>query len=194
MDKLGSEVIQELLAAVGDHLEAGGHSAAIVVVGGSTLVTRGWVDRVTADVDVIAQAERHGGQRVLVAPDPLPPPLRDAVAVVARDYGLPPDWLNTVVGRQWKHGLPEGFLDEVEWIEYGGLEVGLAGRQSLIALKLFATVDQGPESVHLQDLLMLSPSQEELARAAEWVATQDESDAFKRMLEEVVKHVRQRRG
>lgn len=51
-----------------------------------------------------------------------------------------------------------------------------------------------PESVHLQDLLMLSPSQEELARAAEWVATQDESDAFKRMLEEVVKHVRQRRG
>lgn len=56
-----------------------------------------------------------------------------------------------------------------------------------------AAVDQGPESVHLQDLLRLSPSQEELARAADWVATQDASEAFDRMLREVVEHVRQRR-
>jgi hypothetical protein len=49
------------------------------------------------------------------------------------------------------------------------------------------------ESVHLQELLKLSPSKEELARAAEWVATQDATDAFERMLEEVVDHVRQRR-
>lgn len=192
MDKLNSEAIQELLAAVGDHLESSGHSAAIVVVGGSTLAVRGWVDRVTADVDVIAQARRDGERRVLVAPDPLPTPLRDAVAVVARDYGLPPGWLNTTVGLQWKYGLPEGFLDEVEWVEYGGLEVGFAGRRSLIALKLFAAVDQGPTSVHLQDLLRLSPSPEEVARAADWVATQDASEAFGRMLREVVEHVRER--
>ncbi len=190
VDELDPQIVAELLSAVGDHLAAAGHSASIVIVGGSTLALRGWVSRVTVDVDVIAQGRHESERRVLIAPDPLPEALLSAIARVARDYSLPPDWLNTMVGRQWDHGLPEGFADEVEWTQYGGLEVGLAGRRSLIALKLFAAVDRGPESVHIQDLLALAPTSEELSDAAGWVASQDASEAFEAMLGEVVKHVR----
>ncbi len=190
MRPLGSEAIHELLAAVGDHLAAAGHTVGLVVVGGSSLATQGWVDRVTDDVDVIAQAAWSDGERVLVAPDPLPPALVEAVARVARDYALDPEWLNTAVGKQWEYGLPPGFEEEITWIRLGGLEVGFAGRRGLIALKLFAAVDQGPESVHAQDLRALLPTSKELSEAAFWVATQDASAAFAEELAQVADHVR----
>lgn len=46
----------------------------------------------------------------------------------------------------------------------------------MIALKLFAAIDRGPRSVHMQDLLRLEPSDEELESAAAWVGTQDASE------------------
>jgi hypothetical protein len=85
---------------------------------------------------------------------------------VARDYGLPEDWLNAVIGAQWKFGLPPGFAEEVQWQRFRSLEVGFAGRNSIIALKLFAAVDQGPSSVHCQDLVELRPTEAELEMAA----------------------------
>ena len=167
MDNLDSASLEELLSALGAHLGAGGHTAAIVVVGGSSLSLMGWVERTTQDVDVIAQASREEeGQRRLIAPDPLPVPLVAAIARVARDYGLPGHWMNTEIGAQWHLGLPPGFAEELEWRQYGALEVGFAGRQSLIALKLYAAVDRSPTSVHFQDLVALEPSVVELAQAA----------------------------
>ncbi len=49
---------------------------------------------------------------------------------------------------------------------------------ALIALKLFAAVDQGKESVHYQDLLALDPEETELRDAEEWVRQQDVSEIF----------------
>lgn len=72
--------------------------------------------------------------------------------------------------------------------------VGLVGRRTLIALKLFAAVDQGPRSVHYQDLVALSPAPAELEAAAEWVATQDVSEACAVMLQEVIHHVKHDTG
>lgn len=71
--------------------------------------------------------------------------------------------------------------------------MGLVGRRTLIALKLFATVDQSVRSVHGQDLLALNPSDEELDEAAAWVTAQDASDSFPRLVAEVVEHVRRHR-
>jgi hypothetical protein len=71
--------------------------------------------------------------------------------------------------------------------------VGLAGRQALITLKLFASLDQGPKSVHLQDLLALSPEDGEVERARRWVVEQDASPTTPTMLAEVIDHVRSRR-
>lgn len=190
MANLDADFLVEVLSAVGDHLAAAHQSAGVVVVGGSSLAVRGWIRRTTADVDVIAQARREGETLVLAAPDPLPDALTKAARRVARDYGLPSDWLNTEVGAQWKRGFPKGFEEELDWVRYGGLDVGFAGRRSLIALKLFAAVDQGKESVHVQDLVTLAPTHTELRDAADWVAAQDASEHFVQMIEEAAEHVR----
>ena len=190
MVNLGYERIEELLFALGAHLSEAGHSAGIVVVGGTSLAVMGWVERTTQDIDVIAQALKEGEGWVLAAPDPLPEPLVSAVARVARDYSLPGDWLNTTIGAQWGHGLPPGFADEIEWRPYGALQVGFAGRRALIALKLYAAVDRGPSSMHVQDLMALAPTDAELAEGMEWVLTQDASEAFPSLVLEVVEYVR----
>ena len=190
MVNLGYERIEELLHALGAHLSEGGHSAGIVVVGGTSLAVMGWVERTTQDIDVIAQAIKEGEGWELVAPDPLPEPLVSAVARMARDFGLPEDWLNTTIGAQWGHGLPPRFADEIEWRRYGALHVGFAGRRALIALKLYAAVDRGPSSMHVQDLMALAPTDPELDEGMEWVLTQDASEAFPSLVLEVVEYVR----
>lgn len=194
MDNLDSSAFEELLSAVGEHLAAVGDSAAIVVVGGSAMSMMGWVDRTTQDVDVIARAREAGGRRVLLPPEPLPDALLGAVERVARDYGLRSDWMNTAAGMQWLTGLPPRFDEGIEWRRFGALDVGFAGRSSLVALKLFAAVDQGSESVHFQDLLGLEPTDVELEDAADWVALQDPAEHFARLVTEEVENVRRALG
>ncbi len=80
--------------------------------------------------------------------------------------------------------------EDITWRNYGGgLDVGLVGRRTLIALKLFAAADGGPGSVHTQDLVALQPTPAELASAAEWVRTQDEAPEWTFLVEEVCRHV-----
>ena len=194
MDNLDASALEELLAAVGEHLAAAGATAAVVVVGGGALSVMGWVDRTTNDIDVIARARREGGRWAVDPPEPLPEVLVEAVARVARDYALPTDWLNTAVAVQWRTGLPDRFVEEVQWRRFGALDVGFAGRRSIIALKLFAAVDQGSESVHFQDLVALDPLDSELEEAAHWVARQDPAPGFAAHVEEEVGHVRDALG
>jgi hypothetical protein len=190
-----TQVLDPALSAVGELLEREHTKVALVVVGGATLNLLGLIDRATQDVDVIARAADPIGAvpARLTPPDPLPDVLQRAIVRVARDFGLAPDWINTAIGRQWSQGLPPWLPHDITWRRYGGLHVGLVGRRTLVALKLFATVDQSVRSVHAQDLLALAPSDEELGEAAEWVATQDASDSFPRLVTEVVEHVRAHR-
>lgn len=191
MSNLTPNWLEELLSAVGSHLEAQETEAAIVVVGGATLGVLGIVDRTTKDVDVIAQARRDEGDKwTLTPPVPLPEALQKAVALVGRDYGLGANWLNTEVGAQWPQGLPDSILQDTEWRRYAALWVGFVGRQTLITLKLFASVDRSPESVHYQDLLALQPTPSELATAEEWVIGQDTSEHFPTLIQDVISHVR----
>jgi hypothetical protein len=169
----------------------------VVVVGGTALNLLGIVKRTTSDVDVLAVL--RGGSdpsgETLMPPDPLPEPLQRAIARVARDFQLPADWMNTVVGLQWQTGLPPGLGDRLHWKRYGGLRVGLADRVDLIFLKLYAAADSGgPTSVHVQDLLALRPSERELENAAAWVRQQDPTPTFAGILAEVMAYVRTRRG
>jgi hypothetical protein len=193
---LGSKELDQVLDAVGELLEARGEQVGIVVVGGASLNLLGFLERTTSDVDVIARVRfpEEDEERVLVPPEPIPEPLVDAIRTVARDFDLPADWMNTVIGAQWEFGLPPGFADDLTWKQYGGLLVGLAGRRMLIALKLFAGVDQGPESVHVQDLIALAPDEDELAEAERWVQSQDASPEFKNMIQEVVAYVQSKRA
>ncbi len=182
------------LEETGALLARRGEQAAIVVVGGTALNLLGVISRFTQDVDVIAAATPRGGAPPsdIRPPDPLPEALARVVATVARDLGLPNDWLNTTVASQWATGLPQGFASRITWRQYGGLWVGLAGRRDLIFLKLYAAADDvGPTSRHFKDLLALKPAPADLEAARVWIATQDPSPAVEQAVAQVIAHVRQ---
>lgn len=187
--------IEEALEAVGDLLRASGERIYVVVVGGATMNLLGIVHRSTSDVDVIARAERDAqGELQLLEAEPFPESLRRAIQIVARDLGLPGNWMNAEVGAQWVFGFPPWILDEITWRAYGNLDVGLVGRRTLIALKLFAAVDSGPGSVHVQDLLALEPTDAEFDEARSWVVTQDAYEGFPSLVSGMIQHVRQHRS
>lgn len=176
--------------ATGELLSADGQAVSILVVGGAGLNLRGLIARATTDVDVIALVERGAdGAPQLTNADPFPGALARAISTVARDLRLPVDWMNNEVALQWKHGMPPGILADTTWERHGDLTVGIIGRQSQITLKLFAAVDTGAKSVHMQDLLTLRPSAEELETAIAWVLTQDVGADFPRAVTETADHV-----
>jgi hypothetical protein len=60
----------------------------------------------------------------------------------------------------------------------------------LIFMKLYAAADSGgPDSVHVQDLVALRPSSQELQAAAAWVRGQDPTPEFAVILAEVMEYV-----
>ncbi|MGH7644649.1 MAG: DUF6036 family nucleotidyltransferase [Gemmatimonadales bacterium] len=184
--------LDRALQAAGELLARRGESAAIVVVGGTALNLLGVVRRATRDVDVIAKAapRPEGVPGEIEPPEPLPKALVEVVATVARDLGLPLDWLNTTVASQWRTGLPPGFASRITWHQHGGLWLGLAGRLDLIHFKLYAAADDvGPTSRHYTDLVALQPTESELAAAQAWVYTQDPSPAMAAVVHQVVAHV-----
>lgn len=188
--------IAKALNLVGELLQARGVRLHIVIVGGAAVNLLGLVSRATTDVDVLAFARGEGSSLTLRPPDePLPVDLVRAVATVAGDLGLDPEWLNAKSALQWRTGLPPGLAARVHWRDYGGLVVGLADRYDLIFFKLYAAVDAaGPSSVHFQDLVALGPSDEELSAAADWVRSQDPSAVVAETLTRVIRHVRSRRA
>jgi hypothetical protein len=188
--------LEAALSAVGELVGADGERVAIVVVGGATLNLLGVVRRGTSDVDVIARAYRDEAEDLrLERAEPFPPTLARAIQTVARDFGLSNTWMNADVGKQWERGLPPGLLEDTTWRNYGGgLDVGMVGRQTLIALKLFAAADGGQLSVHVQDLLALAPTAHEMGFAAAWVRTQDAANGWASLVEEVIAHVERNRA
>lgn len=179
---------EEHLRALGAHLRASGIEIRLLVVGGAALRMRNVVPRSTDDVDVLAMIGAHD--------QPTRPDigiLKPFILRVARDFGIPEDWLNTEVAMQWKGGMPPNQLDDVEWRHFDALQIGLAGRPLMIALKLFATADQSRDSVHCQDLIALAPGDSELLTAREWVLTQDGSAHWPSFVDDVIKHVQAHR-
>ncbi len=181
--------LDKALQGVGELLARRGDEAAIVVVGGTALNLLGVVERYTRDVDVLALAtpRPRAEPNDVRPPDPLPSALRDAAATVARDLRLPPDWLNTDVGAQWKTGLPPGLVDRIQWQRFGGLWVGLPHRLDMIHFKLYAAADDiGTRSRHYQDLVALAPTAAELERARMWVEDQDHSPEIAHTLQRII--------
>ena len=180
------QLLEDALGAVGDLLGARDQSVSLLVVGGAALLLQDHTHRdATVDVDVLAQNE--DGR--LVDPVPLPAGVREAARLVAEGYGLPDDWLNSVVATSWTGhwppALPSDPLADARRLEFGGLTVFLVGRETLIPMKLHAAanhahaaefdsegrvtgVDLSPRDAqrHLVDLVELSPTDADLDRAA----------------------------
>lgn len=182
--ELDDRSLPRALTALGELLGSRGLSYEVVAVGGSALLLLGFIHRATRDLDLVAFVD--AGR--LVRADRLPAPLAESVADVARVLGLRGDWLNPGPASLLDLGLPEGFAQRLETRRYGGLTLHLASRLDHIALKLYAAVDQGPDSKHAADLLALAPSPDELLGSARWARTHDPSEAFRSQLLQALRH------
>lgn len=176
--------LEEALDRLGGALEVEEASPMdLVVVGGGAMLVSGAVQRATRDVDVIAILDSTGTE---TSAKPLPADLISAVRRVARDSHLPENWLNAGPADMQQWGLPVGWRDRAETRTYGDrLTVHFFGPEDLIPLKLFAVVDKG-SGKHLDDLLALNPSSDDIVAAAQWCVSQDPSVGFFDMLCSVV--------
>jgi hypothetical protein len=108
MNRLSPDTLQNALSALAGFLEADEAAPeSLVVIGGSALITLGFVSRTTKDVDIMAGVHPERG---LVDPRPMSAALCSAADKVARELQLDPRWLNTGPADQVVSGLPEGFL------------------------------------------------------------------------------------
>jgi hypothetical protein len=183
-DGLNSERLVEALTLLGERLRhVGVEPLELVVCGGSSLIAAGFVSRATRDVDVLALRVR--GEDVISA-RPLPPALLEAATRVAADLGMPDGWLNNGPADLFEMGLPEKFASRLQRRAFGShLTIWFAGRLDLIHFKLYAAADQGPGR-HVDDLIALNPSGEELAAAAQWAFTHDVSPGFRSLMRELL--------
>lgn len=162
----------------------------LVICGGSALIAMGLRQRTTNDADVIAVLNATGE---LASPDPLPPFLLEASALVARDLGLKENWLNNEPSRNdgglFQMGLPVGFADRLTKQVFGPrLAIYFIGRLDQIHFKLYAAADQRDDT-HIADLRALKPTEAELEAAAHWAMTHDVSEGFRMVLIELLKQM-----
>jgi hypothetical protein len=184
-DIASREATDRLLSALGEQVAALDQRFELIVVGGSGLLALGLIERATRDIDLIAL--RSGDE--LRRAKPLPASLEAARDRVARDFALPADWLNPGPTDLLEFGLPDGFIDRLKRRDYGdSLTVYFASRFDQIHFKLYALVDQGPGK-HEADLRALSPTEEELVKAARWSRSHDPSEGYEQVLREVLAHM-----
>ena len=170
--------LEAALATLGEVLADREVSFDLALIGGGALLLLGAIERPTKALDIVARVEAGD----LVQATPLPPILMEAVSDVAGALGLPEDWLNPGPAALLDLGLPDGFLERATVRRYGTLTIRLASRLDQIAFKLYAAVDQGPQSRHFADLRRLEPAPRELLTSARWCRTHDPSEGFKLML------------
>ncbi len=156
----------------------------IVVCGGSALITTRLVSRTTKDVDIVALKNSEG----LYDPDPMPSYLIDAATVVAKTLNLPEDWINTGPSDLFRMGLPEGFEERLIEETFGShLKVHFISRRDQIHFKLYASVDRG--GYHIDDLLQLEPTEDEIIEAAQWSQTHDVSEGYSMLLKSLLEQL-----
>ncbi len=180
---IGSNELDKALRLLGGHLRLQNSPPMnLVVCGGAALLARGLRTRTTQDVDILAFME---DDRTLVAPVPLPDDLIEAADRAAKTLGLPENWLNNEPSARdnglFQRGLPEGIAHRMICREYGShLRVFFVGRLDQIHFKLLAAVNVGGR--HLDDLLALAPTGDELEQAARWAIARKPDPAFHKTL------------
>ncbi|MGH2378327.1 MAG: DUF6036 family nucleotidyltransferase [Candidatus Limnocylindria bacterium] len=168
----------DALATLGALLAERGLRYELYAVGGGALQLLGLIRRPTKDIDVAGLVE----DGVITPPRPMPAELMAAVVAVAELLDMSDDWMNAGPASLLDLGLPKGALERAVRREWQGLVLYLAGRTDQISFKLYAAVDQGPDSKHFSDLRQLEPTTDELLTAGRWARTHDPSDAFRDQL------------
>ena len=172
--EMNSAGLEEALIVLGQLLTDRGHYYEIVAIGGGSLLLLRLLERTTKDLDLVALVK--DGR--LISADPLPQVLFQTAEEVGNALELGKDWLNIGPASLLEMGLPPGFMTRVHTRRYKGLTLHLADRFDQICFKLYASVDQGPESKHFADLITLKPTPGELEKAKSWCISHDVSESF----------------
>lgn len=183
--------IEVVLLALAEQIEVQGvRRLEIVVCGGAALNILGFVKRTTKDIDLIAYVdEGKDGITVITKASPLKPELIKAAEKVQKDFNLPDKWINAAPAVVVDLGLPQGLMDRVETRVYGkSLIVDFLSRFDQIHFKLYATVDQSGGK-HLDDLMALKPTHEEMEQASLWSMSQDVSEGYKGALKDMLSKI-----
>lgn len=166
MDKIQLKKLLDELGMIYDQL--GGPPLDVGICGGAGLILTGLIERTTKDIDTLF-------------PTSWPPIFVRAVQIISQKHGLPQDWINKGPDMLTVMGLPEGFMKRAEVIKFGGgLTVYFASRHDQIFFKVYASADRG--GYHVDDLLALNPTSEEMLAAGKWCRTHDLSEGFKAIL------------
>lgn len=179
---MDTNTLTTALNTLGIYLSDKGLKYEVAAIGGGALLLLGRIIRPTRDLDIVALID----QNVLVSATPLPEPLLTAIKEVGLALQLPASWINSAPADLWKMGLPDGFQGRLVPLHFGGLTLYCASRFDQICFKLYASVDQGPDSKHFDDLKRLKPNKEELNKAAAWCQTHDVSNEFAKSLNEAL--------
>ena len=108
------EALEEALQSLGAVLEQRHTPYGLLVVGGSSLLLLGLIDRPTGDLDVVGLAEDGRYHKIAE----LPAPLASAAAQVGRALDLADNWLNTGPASLMDFGLPESWERRIEVRRY----------------------------------------------------------------------------
>ncbi len=159
----------------------------LVVCGGSALAAIGLVNRTTNDVDVLGIVERSDS-KLIINRASFPNWFKSAIEKVARDFNLPPNWINAGPTSLVDFGLPRGLEERLIGKRFGDyLTVHYISRIDQIFLKLYASVDRG--GYHIDDLMKLKPSSEKIEAAARWGMTHDVSEAYRELLKSLLRRL-----
>jgi len=180
------EDTEKLLSRLGEQLELqNSREINLVVCGGSALNVTGLVSRTTKDIDVLGQLE---DDKVVKAQ--LPEVFWNAAKVLQDEFDLEENWINDEPSPMVKGGLPEGLEERLLIKGYGSrLTVGFIGRLDQIHFKLWASADRDPNSYHVQDLIALEPTNEEIKRAARWCLEKDPSEGFRQIMVQMLREL-----
>ena len=148
----------------------------LVLVGAVAVATYTHESRYTQDIDT---ANRIDDEDIL-----------REIETLAETHGLPPEWLSD---RASTVTLPMGLLARAKVTYSGkGLEIRVAARRDLIALKAAAFVNRGAEVLKdLEDLKRLKPTEQEVLHAVAFVkencAPPIDKDPWKSQFEESIR-------
>jgi len=184
MNRIGTETINEIFTALDRQIEVHkGVPLNLVVCGGTALAALGLMTRTTRDVDVLGTVSETKSGLIIHRITNFPQWLTEAASKVGRDFDLPKNWLNLGPASQIDSGLPEGFEKRLIKRQYGSyLTVYFISRLDQIHFKLYAAVDR--DDYHVQDLMALMPTENEIELASKWAVTQDVSEIFRLILKD----------
>ena len=163
---LKEEILKYLTSLSQSYQNLGGEPLDVSICGGAALNILDLVQRTTQDVD-------------LVFPETLPPLFIEAIQITTKYFNLKPDWINQGPVELLRMGLPTGYFERCHSLLLSNITWLLTDRIDQIHFKLYASLDRG--GYHIQDLLALHPTKDEILQAAQWCFTHDVSDPFKKL-------------